>query len=484
MKSFLSLSEAMPRMMDNPFVDPANWQMQEGEVWALTGGNGSGKSLLAGMIAGKCALQHGEITYSFAEAVHLQFPDKPFHPWEHVRLVGFHAAYSLADYRTLYYQQRYHQTETDDSPLVRDILAEEERESMVAEALQIEHLLDKRLIQLSSGELRKLLIAKVMTGNPRLVIFDNPFIGLDATSRALLDDLFTGLHRHGMPLIFLCASQREMPSCVTHVLQMSHCAIVNQMPVGQFCELHTDVPAYLFDTSVDGSLFGHSVVSTEDYAIAVKMEHVNIEYGTKVIRKDVNWTILKGEKWALAGPNGAGKSTLLSYIFADNPQAYSKQLTLFDRLRGTGESIWEIKARIGFTSSEMHLYYRENVSCLAVVASGFFDSIGLYRKCSEQQMQQAEQWLKLLESEHLKDRMFLKISSGEQRLVLFARALVKNPALLILDEPFHGLDDRKKALCRHIVETYASQPDKTLIYVTHHREEIPDCVGRYMELGF
>ena len=173
---------------------------------------------------------------------------------------------------------------------------------------------------------------------------------------------------------------------------------------------------------------------------------------------------------------------MLSYIFADNPQSYAKKLTLFDRRRGSGESIWEIKARIGFTSSEMHLYYRENVSCLSVVASGFFDSVGLYRKCTSAQTRVAEQMLELLQCAHLSNRPFLKISSGEQRLVLFARSLVKNPDLLILDEPFHGLDAQKKQLCRRVVESYCSQPDKSLIYVTHRREEIPQCVNRFMEL--
>ena len=212
------------------------------------------------------------------------------------------------------------------------------------------------------------------------------------------------------------------------------------------------------------------------------MENVDISYGAQIIRKGVNWVIKKGEKWALLGPNGSGKSTLLSYIFADNPQAYAKNLSLFGRKRGSGESIWEIKSRIGFTSSEMHLYYRENVPALSVVASGFFDSIGLFRKCTGKQLAIVHQMFEQLEISPLKGTPFLKLSSGEQRLVLFARSLVKNPELLILDEPFHGMDTRKKQLCRQIVESYCSQPDKTLIYVTHRREEIPDCIDRFMEL--
>jgi molybdate transport system ATP-binding protein len=483
MNPFLLLSNVIPRMVDNPFVVPVDWELQAGEVWSITGDNGSGKSLLAAMIAGKLGLQQGTIEYPFLTALQRPFPDHPFHPWEKIRLVSFNAAYSLADFRTLYYQQRFHHTETDDSPLVRDLISLRDQDAAITAALQIHALLDKRLIQLSSGELRKLLIAKAMMDHPAMMIFDNPFIGLDAKSQTQLDELFTQMHQHGVPLLFLSPSRAEMPSCTTHVLKMNRCEIVDKASIEAICAERSDIQLQTGIVPIDWNVFGVSEKQPADYEVVVQMENVDIAYGKQLIRQGVNWTLRKGEKWALLGPNGSGKSTLLSYIFADNPQAYAKKMILFDRRRGSGESIWEIKARIGFTSSEMHLYYRENVSCLSVVASGFFDSIGLYRKCSEKQLQKAELMLQTLACSPLKSRSFLKISSGEQRLVLFARALIKNPDLLILDEPFHGLDAGKKLLCRHIVEQYASQPDKSLIYVTHQRNEIPVCVQRFMELG-
>jgi len=212
------------------------------------------------------------------------------------------------------------------------------------------------------------------------------------------------------------------------------------------------------------------------------MANLDIAYGERIIQKDINWIVNKDERWALLGPNGSGKSTLLSYIFADNPLAYAKNIRLFGRKRGTGESIWEIKRRIGFTSSEMHLYYRKNVDCMTVVASGFFDSIGLFRKCNARQTLLAEELLEILHIPRLKNRSFLKISSGEQRLVLFARAIIKNPELLILDEPFHGLDADNKRRCTSIVESFAHQDGKSLIYVTHRKEELPGCIDHYMIL--
>jgi molybdate transport system ATP-binding protein len=214
----------------------------------------------------------------------------------------------------------------------------------------------------------------------------------------------------------------------------------------------------------------------------VEMRDIEISYGSHIVQQHLNWTIKRGEKWALQGLNGTGKSTLLSYIFADNPQSYAKDIALFGRQRGTGEGIWDIKKRIGFTSSEMHLYYREPVSCLKIVESGFFDSIGLYRTCSSAQELTAIYVMQVVGISHLIDRSFLKISSAEQRLVLFARTLVKNPEVLILDEPFHGLDSRNLRHCLNIVADFCRQPGKTLVFVTHNAHELPQCIDKKFEL--
>ncbi|MDP4203470.1 MAG: ATP-binding cassette domain-containing protein [Bacteroidota bacterium] len=487
MNLFLSLENALPRIPGASFSTPINWQVQSGEIWAVAGENGSGKSLLAELITGQYGLNKGDVIYHFLETMQQDSPDKVLHAWDFIKLVSFNSTYSIVDFRPMYYQQRFNSTEYEDSPYVRDLLMGDGLKHPVTdeivEALNIAKLLDRKLIQLSSGELRKLLIAKIMATNPRMLIFDNPFIGLDVASRNQLNELFVRMNMQGIQLMFLVPSPVDLPDCTERVLLMDQCRVASFMSASEFRAMHQQEQERAFEIFIDWAKFPAPEDQPEACENVVKMEDVEISYGKQIIRQGVNWTIRKGEKCALLGPNGSGKSTLLSYIFADNPQAYSKKLTLFDRRRGTGESIWEIKARIGFTSSEMHLYYRENVPCLSVVASGFFDSVGLFRKCSESQLEIALQMLDLLECEHLKEKPFLKISSGEQRLVLFARSLVKNPELLILDEPFHGLDASKKQLCRRVVESFCEQPDKSLIYVTHRREEIPACVDHYMESG-
>ena len=214
----------------------------------------------------------------------------------------------------------------------------------------------------------------------------------------------------------------------------------------------------------------------------VRLRNVTIRYGERTVLDSVNWTIRGGDKWTLTGANGSGKSTLLSLICADNPQSYAQDIVLFGRQRGSGESIWDIKKHIGYVSPEMHRSYIKNIPAIDIVASGFFDSIGLYLTPNDDQRAVCEEWLKTFEMGGLRDKSFVKLSSGEQRLLLLARAFVKDPDLLILDEPLHGLDCYNKERARAVIEAFCRRPDKTMIYVTHYERELPRCVDKKMVL--
>ena len=244
----------------------------------------------------------------------------------------------------------------------------------------------------------------------------------------------------------------------------------------------TNLHTYLFGNIDDEPILPQKVREASSHQTTFRMEDVNIECGTRIILKNVNWEVKNGEKWALTGPNGSGKSTLLSLVYADNPKSYSNTLYLFDRKRGTGESIWDIKSRIGYVSPEMHLYFMEDIPILRIVASGFFDSIGVFRKCTPEQEAVAMEWIKCFGIEHIAHRSFLTLSSGEQRLALLARAFVKDPDLIILDEPLHGLDVKNKQRASKIIESFCDRQGKTLVYVTHYKGEIPQAVTKEFKL--
>lgn len=248
---------------------------------------------------------------------------------------------------------------------------------------------------LSSGELRKFLIVRSLVNKPRILVLDNPFIGLDTASRLVLNNLLEQLAElDHLQIILVLSNPSDIPDMITHVLPIKDKTIYPEM----------SRQGFLVDTSSIDNLFAFNDVTpfpqsdkekvdNNSFENAAVLKNIHIKYGTRTILKDLNWTIKRGEKWALLGVNGSGKSTLLSLICGDNPQAYANDITLFDRKRGTGESIWDIKKRIGYISPEMHLYYLKNVKCIDVVGSGFFDTIGLYRKCNTDQEKIAIEWM-------------------------------------------------------------------------------------------
>lgn len=475
-KEIVHISQAVPRLPELRFQSPVEWTIREGEHWAIIGPNGGGKSLVADMMQRKFALREGFVEFHDDRKVS-----------EVIKSITFKDIYSLADCRNSYYQQRWHSSENDDIPTVREVLADDAEKENLNEILNffgIEDILPKKLIYLSSGELRKFLIVRILLSKPEILILDNPFIGLDAASRELLIEMLKKLSRvHDIQIVLLLSNPTDIPEMITHVLPVADKNCLPTMTRKAFLEdkklinrLFPEFDADDLRLPVDDDKL------PSNHEVTLRMEHVSIRYGERTILKDLDWEIRNGEKWALSGSNGSGKSTLLSLVYADNPQSYANTFYLFDKKRGSGESIWDIKKRIGYVSPEMHLYYMENVPTLSIVGSGYFDSIGLFRKCNKEQEEGALRWMKLFGIEHLKDRPFLTLSSGEQRLALLARSFVKDPDLIILDEPLHGLDVSNKKRATTIIERFCERPGKTLIYVTHYLNELPPCIQKKFEL--
>jgi molybdate transport system ATP-binding protein len=214
----------------------------------------------------------------------------------------------------------------------------------------------------------------------------------------------------------------------------------------------------------------------------IYLKDVSLKYGQKTILDNINWRINAGERWSLSGPNGSGKTSLLNLIFGDNPKAYGCDIRLFGKHKGTGESIWEIKARIGFVSPEMHQYLPQNQSVFDVICSGFSEAESSFKKPTGYQRDVARQWLKDLGYFEIGMRLFGELSTSAQRIVLFLRSLVKNPPLLILDEPFQGLDSAHIRMLKDLLNQIASESNCAMIFVTHIPEELPECFTLHLKL--
>jgi molybdate transport system ATP-binding protein len=360
----------------------------------------------------------------------------------------------------------------------------------VIDLLGIGELLSKGIEQLSDGERRKVSIARALMQQPQLLILDNPLTGLDQHFRVKLTEIIQlltkGRTQHTMRVIIVTTREDEIPPGITHLLIVQNGSILAQGPRETFQErgITHSIARREPPGERSGSLPARP--SSKDHEplpqVLVQMERVNVSYGNARILQNIDWMVRLGEHWALLGPNGAGKTTLLSLILGDHPQVYANNISLFGKRRGQGESIWEVKRRIGWVAPELHLYHPRGVSSLHIVCSGFYDSVGLYHPCTSQQRQTARQWMQRLAIEGCADVPFDKLSEGEQRLVLLARALVKHPLLLILDEPCQGLDAGNRTRVRQIVNAAGRQLDTGVIYVTHNPDELPEVITHALKL--
>lgn len=484
MEKLVELIEAEPFVYGIEFKNKLNLTIYKGENPTIIGANGAGKTKLAELLCGKIICRSGEMNFSFLpQGVHYQKGK--------VIKAGFESAYTMADYSNMYYQQRFSSTENEwdavqnsGMPTIKDLLDKTngyDKEYWI-QKLKLDQLSYKTLIMLSSGELRRFLIANILIQKPELIIFDNPFIGLDVEMRKDLNNLFKDIADR-QQMIFIVPDVKEIPEISKSVIPCKNLEYFPKMSKEDFCADKKFQEEIFGKLTENTTQLPEPYVKTESqFTHAAILNDITIQYQKRTLFKNLKWDIQKGEKWSLSGPNGSGKSTLLSLITADNPRSYNMDITLFDRKRGTGESIWDIKKRIGYISSEMHLYFRENQLCKKVVASGLFDTQGLFRQCSEQQFELAIQVMKTFGIDHLAEKPFLKISDGEQRLVLLARTIIKNPDLLILDEPLHGLDANNKARAKEVINQYAAQSGRTLILVTHDPDNIPSCVTHRFSL--
>ncbi len=476
----ITVENAVARFPEFRFREPVSWKMEDGENWAVIGPNGAGKTLFTELLQGSIALKEGSVTRAGADGNSAS---------DEIRTLVFKDIYSVSGAASMYYQQRWNSRDAEESPVASSLFDGFSPETVreYSSLFGIGGILEKRVVSLSSGELRKFLITRALMYEPQVLILDNPFIGLDEMSRKSLDSMLSELKdRKGLQTILVLSQTKDIPLWIDRIQPIRDRTVLPPVDRDDFFRDESFVKE-LFpdDTDPAADLPDSSRPEAEsDYSFVLKMSDVTVKYGGRKILEGVDWTVRKGENWALVGKNGSGKSTLLSLVCGDNPQAYANDIVLFDRKRGSGESIWDIKKRIGYLSPDVHTYYLEDIPCLKVAASGFFDSVGLSGECSREQYGLAMEWMKVFRAEHLAGRSFVRISYGEQRLVLLVRAFVKSPELLILDEPLHGLDMGKKRLAKRIIEKYCSDPRKTLIYVSHYRDEIPENCTKVKNLGF
>ena len=484
-KPSIIVKDLVVKTQEQTVLDGITFSLQHDQHLAILGNAESGKTTLAKAIAGKVHFS-GNISFAFSDITAMP-----------TRINFVEQRYSfknLSGTSQFYYQQRFNSFDATDAPTIFEELLRSSDSKQInnidftLDALGIFHKKNAPLIQLSSGEHKRFQLAKSLLNPPQLLILDNPYSGLDVSARNELNNLLKEISRKGTQVI-LIPGTFSIPDFITHV------ALLENKKLNFFGEKEDFIPDRedtnrggnkSFNNDQEIKIFNEELlrVSNEDFQfeMIVEMKKIQLNYGDHIIFKNLNWKINRGEKWLLKGHNGVGKSSLLSMITGDHPQAYSNEIYLFGKRRGTGESIWDIKQKTGYISPELHAYFDKNISCFDAIGSGYFDTIGLFKKLSRTQYNNILQWLDFLQLSHVSKKPLHSISASLQRMILLARALVKNPPLLVLDEPSQGLDQQQSDQFVSLIDRICGDSNKTLIYVSHDERNVPTCVEKVLQL--
>ncbi|MBC7615014.1 MAG: ATP-binding cassette domain-containing protein [Pedobacter sp.] len=470
-ESFVIIQNLNLKYSQKEVLKDLNWTINHGENWLLSGISGSGKTSLAKIIIEKQNAT-GDVKINFDKNSSL--------PHQALYVESWYTFKNLEGAANFYYQQRYTSQQAKEIITVyaeldaygKENVLKTDRLAPILDAFGFSTFSNSQLIELSSGEHKKLQLVKALWLKPQLLIIDQPYTGLDSASRKNLNILLDKIASEGVQFI-LISNDTDLPKTLNRFAEISDGKLIPlksiQLPVPMQKIQLKKIPDFLKEAPTYSS------------QQIVKMEDVNISYSEKKILKNINWEVKAGEKWLLQGHNGSGKSTLLSLINGDHPQSYANELYLFGNRRGSGESIWDIKQHIGLISPEFHWYFNATSTVWESIASGFYDTVGLFQHIPYTKKDQVDELIEYFGLTENKNEQLGTLPLGKQRLVLLARTLIKNPELLILDEPCQGLDLQQTQHFNQLVDELCSN-GMTLIYVGHFESQLPTSLTNRLVL--
>ncbi|MFQ0977847.1 molybdate ABC transporter ATP-binding protein ModF [Vibrio campbellii] len=450
-----------------------DWRIETGESWGIFSSEGDIGSMLGDLLCGEIKPESGELNIDGYRIAQVSLSEQQ-------RLLELEIEKDDTDFLDRIDQG------SSVYRLIYKACKDEALTQALIEDLDLSHLAESGFRVLSTGETRRVMLARALAVKPDLVLLDNPFTGLDVAHRASLATHLQTLSQ-SVQMLITFSRESDMPDWIERIALFNGGKLDSTMD-RQSWDQHPIIAQIKAQSEKQSeemmALIRQHQHSTHFDNPIFELKNGKVEYTEKTIFTDLNWRIDKGQHWQVKGPNGCGKSTLLGLIFGDHPQCYSNDIHIFGKKRGSGETIWEIKQHIGMVSSALHLQYRVNCSALEVILSGFYDSIGLYSQPSKKEINIAKEWLTILHMAQNEKTSFKQLEYGQQRLLLIARAIVKQPTLLILDEPYQGLDYLGRVLVKNTLELIAKENLSQLLYVSHYQEDGLDSIQNYLEFKF
>ena len=474
------------RLRDRWLLGGMSWQINTGEQWTVVGPNGAGKTTLAKAIAGLLPVVQGKIHYhSFGGVA----------PMDAIAYVASDARRDLWRRERRLDHGRNFAGRFNEATTVRELMVRERTDRLsladmeprlddLAVRFNLETLLEKPAMAISTGEMSRVLVTRELIRRPQMLILDEPFEGLDRSGRQDLMAMLDRLATSDLPILLITHRFEEMLPATTHMLTLERerivgAGVVDRSSHAVFQPVESADAVVLAQRDQRGPR-RHPVHRQASRLFStdplIDMDAVTVRYDDAIVLDRFTWAVREGEHWALTGPNGAGKSTILKLITGDCLQVYANRVRLFGEDRGAGQTLWEIRERLGVVSHDLASAYQKRMSALDVVCSGFFDSVGLYRDCDAGKIKIARCWLAQMGVSELSRTPFNQLSQGQRQMILIARAMVKSPQLLILDEPCAGLDPENRRMVLGLLEQIGRSGTTGLIFVSHHEMEIPGCI--------
>jgi molybdate transport system ATP-binding protein len=458
-----------------PALRGLHWSLRANQQWACLGPNGAGKTSLARVISGQATHFSGQQLRS------------PLLQRNGIAYVCFEQAKALCERDRKLDDSEFRPDANDPGTSVQALILDgqepNDRFNDWTERLQMHHFLHRGLRFISTGEMRKALLVKAILSKPALLILDSPLDGLDRASQQEMQTILSELLQSDVTILMLCRQEEDIPPGITHILVLDQGEVL-ACDTRENVIANATVRALMNPPMADLGELPPPALRPYDLKLVhplLQLRNVSVQYGDLTVLRNVNWELTHGTHCCISGPNGCGKTTLLSLITGDNHKAYGQNITLFGRRRGSGESVWDIKQKFGLLNTQLHLNHVRGMRVIEVVVSGFFDTVGLYDDWGDQQRQIASQWLAALGLDGVEREPFDTLSFGIQRMVLLARAMVKSPVILVLDEPCLGLDGHHTQIILRAVDHIASNSDTQILFVSHSAGESPACINQWLE---
>lgn len=475
-ESIISLQKAVIKRDGKVLLEDFDLEVNRGDSWWICGANGTGKTTLLEILAGKQRIAAGEMNLPdnmsaarFFSSVFFINRDFSLYRW-FKKSAGF-------------YQQRFFSLGAEDTPLVIDFISGEtgipiKNIRSAAREFGFEYLLQKRIVSVSTGEGRRIMLLILWLTDRKIICMDDVFEGLDTEGKQLISNVLTSLSERGVTLLLTGVETRPPVFC-NHVLYIENHRAAYRGDSEGFTSREMNSVNHANRVSIRRLV---PETMNRSFSIMAEMKNITIQYGDNIIQRNFSWKIGRGDKWLLTGPNGSGKSTLMSLIYGDNPMAYVYEMVVFDRKRGSGESIWEIKNLIGYFSSELQHFFPRSFTLNEAVLTGYGNQLVIPKNLTPDHFQQADEIIAAAGLSEFKMAPLYRLSFSQCRLALVCRALVKLPPVVILDEPCQGLDRKTTRIVHSLVNTVCRDETDTLIHVTHDANDVPEVINSRLNL--